>query len=64
MKYTFDGTALNELSGLKLTCTTADRASASCIETGEYYIQARGYVLAYFIFCRFVAFLGVRFLKH
>ena len=75
VKYTFDGTALNELSGLKLTCTAADRAKAACIETGEYYIQERGYdyitiggcvgaLLAYIVFCRFVAFLGVRFLKH
>ncbi|CAF3879499.1 unnamed protein product [Rotaria magnacalcarata] len=75
VKYTFVGTALNELSGLKLTCTAAEIAEHSCITTGEYYINDRGYgyisiggcigvLLGYIIFCRIVAFLGVRFLKN
>jgi ATP-binding cassette subfamily G (WHITE) protein 2 len=75
VKYTFVGTALNELQGLTLTCTDADRASFSCIEHGESLITERGYdyinisgcigaLLAYIIFCRFAAFLGVRFLKN
>ncbi len=75
VKYTFIGTALNELQGLTLTCTDADRAKFSCTEYGETFIKERGYdyiniggcigaLLAYIIFCRFIAFLGVRFLKH
>ena len=75
VKYTFDGTALNELSGLRLTCTQADLDNLSCVTNGEYFIQERGYdyitiggcigaLLAYIIFCRTIAFLGVRFLKH
>ncbi|CAM2701767.1 unnamed protein product [Rotaria socialis] len=75
IKYTFVGTALNELSGLKLTCTVEQVAQFACITTGEYYINERGYgyisiggcigvLLGYIIFCRIVAFLGVRFLKN
>jgi hypothetical protein len=75
VKYTFVGTALNELQDLNLTCTNEDLAKFSCIETGESLIRERGYdyisiggcigaLLAYIIFCRFLAFLGVRFLKH
>ena len=75
IKYTFDGMALNELSGLRLTCTPEDEMKASCIKTGEYFITERGYdyitiggcvgaLLAYIIFCRTIAFLGVRFLKN
>lgn len=75
VKYTFVGTALNELNGLNLTCTEADRAKLSCIEHGETLIKERGYdyitvggcagvLIGYIIFCRFAAFLGVRFLKN
>lgn len=75
VKYTFVGTALNELHGLNLTCTAADRGNFSCIETGQALILDRGFdyiniggcigaLLAYIIFCRLVAFLGVRFLKN
>ncbi|CAF1270390.1 unnamed protein product [Rotaria sordida] len=74
VKYTFVGLALNELQGLTLTCTDADRTNASCIETGELFIIERGYdyitiggcigvLLGYIIFCRIFAYLGVRFLK-
>ena len=46
-----------------------------CIETGEYFITERGYdylniwtcvgiLFAIIIFCRFCAFIGVRFLKN
>jgi ATP-binding cassette subfamily G (WHITE) protein 2 len=49
--------------------------TAPCIQTGEYYIRERGYnyiniggcvgvLLAFIIFCRFWAFIGIRFLKH
>jgi hypothetical protein len=43
VKYTFVGTALNELYGLNLTCTPADRARYSCIVNGETFIRERGY---------------------
>ena len=75
VKYTFVGTALNELSGLVLTCTAEDRAKFACIERGETLINERGFdyinvggcigaLAAYIIFCRIMAFLGVRFLKN
>lgn len=75
VKYSFVGTALNELSGLQLTCTDADRASLSCIEQGDILIKERGFdyisiggcigvLLGYIFFCRLIAFLGVRFLKN
>ncbi|CAF2346165.1 unnamed protein product [Rotaria sp. Silwood2] len=75
VKYTFVGIALNELQGLTLTCTDADRAKYSCIESGEALIIERGYnyisiggcigvLIGYIIFCRIIAFLGVRFLKN
>ena len=75
VKYTFVGTTLNELEGLTLTCTDADRAKFSCIENGEALIRERGYdyitiggcigaLIGYIVFCRIMAFLGVRFLKH
>ena len=100
IKYTFVGTALNELQGLVLTCpanatisnstvstimtsslmngtmtNSTTNSSSSCIRYGEYWIGERGYnyiniggcigvLISFIIFCRFVAFLGVRFLKH
>ena len=83
IKYTFVGSALNELSGLKLSCeglkvtavNTTYSVSAKCIEIGETLIDERGYdyiniggciavLIAFIIFCRACAFLGVRFLKH
>jgi ATP-binding cassette subfamily G (WHITE) protein 2 len=75
VKYTFVGTALNELQSLTLTCTADDRAKFSCIESGHALIKERGYdyiniggcigaLLAYIIVCRIGAFLGVRFLKN
>lgn len=75
VKYTYVGTALNELSGLNLTCTQSDIDNFSCIKTGEALIIDRGFdyitiggcigaLIAYIIFCRVGAFLGVRFLKN
>jgi ATP-binding cassette, subfamily G (WHITE), member 2 len=83
IKYTFVGTALNELGGLKLNCddvkTTVYNATysynATCIRTGEDLIQQKGYdyisigacigaLIGFIIFCRGVAFVGVRFLKN
>ena len=74
VKYTFVGTALNELHGLNLTCTAAEAKAAACA-TGQSLLKDRGFnyisiggcigaLLAYIIGCRFLAFLGVRFLKH
>lgn len=75
VKYTFVGTALNELEGLTLTCTQDDRNAGTCYESGSELIKERGYdyiniggcigaLLAFILFCRIVAFLGVRFLKN
>ncbi len=75
VKYTFVGTSLNELQGLNLACTDVDREKFSCIENGEALIIERGYnyitiggcigaLIGYIVFCRIMAFLGVRFLKH
>lgn len=75
VKYTFVGTALNELSGLVLTCTEEEQKKAPCVTHGESLINERGFdyitvggcigaLIAYIIFCRIAAFLGVRFLKH
>jgi len=75
IKYTFVGTALNELQGLTLTCTTADYNAGVCYTSGSEIIKERGFdyiniggcigaLLAYILFCRIVAFLGVRFLKN
>ena len=74
VKYTYVGIALNELQNLKLYCTPAV-LPAKCITTGEAKIrelgldeftvgECAGILVAYIIFCRTVAFLGVRFIKH
>lgn len=75
LKYAFVGVALNELHGLELTCTSAERQSGSCILTGEQLIDDLGYgqytigflagILAVFIVgCRVVAFLGLKYIKN
>ena len=75
LKYAFVGVALNELHGLKLTCTLAESQSGSCITTGEQLIENLGYneytigglagILAVFIVgCRIVAFLGLKYIKN
>jgi ATP-binding cassette subfamily G (WHITE) protein 2 len=63
-------------NGLQTTIVNATyNITAVCIKTGEALIQERGYnyisiggcigvLLAFIIFCRAMAFLGVRFLKH
>ena len=72
-KYTYVGVSLNELQGLTLSC--ADLASGTCIHDGETTIRQLGLdyisiggcvgvLLAFIIFCRVVAYLGVRFLKN
>ncbi|CAF1467821.1 unnamed protein product [Adineta steineri] len=73
-KYTYVGLSLNELSGLELSCKGAT-SNATCIHNGETTIKSLGFdyidiggcvgtLLAFIIFCRCVAYLGVRFLKH
>ena len=75
LKYAFVGVALNELHGLKLTCTAADIAKQSCYTTGEELIIYYGYdqysigflagILSVFIVgCRLVAFLGLKYIKN
>lgn len=78
IKYTFVGASLNELGGLVLSCpsnSTGNATAAPCFTNGEYFIEERGYnyisiggcigvLLSFIIFCRLVAFAGVRFLKH
>ena len=74
VKYTFVGTALNELNGLELSCTAKESSQGVCW-TGQKLIDDRGFdyisiggcigaLLAYIIGCRFLAYLGVRYLKH
>jgi len=75
IKYNFVGVSLNELEGLKLTCTPAENATNTCIPDGETTIRELGYdsiniggcigvLFGFIIFCRACAFLSVRFLKH
>ena len=74
-KYTFVGVALNELSGLQLSCPAGTEGTGACTSNGEALIRERGFdyisiggcigaLIAYIVVCRFIAFLGVRFLKH
>jgi hypothetical protein len=75
IKYTYVGASLNELQGLKLTCTDSDREKLSCIENGETIIHGLGFdyiniigcigaLIGFIVICRIIAFLGVRFLKN
>lgn len=62
--------------GVKTTIVNGTyNITATCIKTGEELIKERGYnyidiggcigiLLAFIIFCRALAFVGVRFLKH
>lgn len=72
-KYTYVGISLNELSGLVLSCS--DAGTNKCIPDGETTIKSLGLdyisiggcigaLFAFIIFCRVVAYLGVRFLKN
>ena len=75
VKYTYVGASLNELQGLKLTCTNTDREKLSCIENGETIIQELGFdyiniiscieaLIIYIVICCVIAFFGVPFLKY
>ena len=72
VKYTYVGASLNELQGLKLTCTNNDRDRMSCIENGETILRELGLdsmsiassigaLCICIVVCRLIAFLGVRF---
>ena len=72
LNYAFMGVTVNELSGLKLTCTDSDIAINSCFTTGEQIMVAKGYdkytieycigIGCVFIFgCRVFSFLFLRY---
>lgn len=75
VKYTYTGIGLNELEGLIYTCQPAQMQNGACpTATGEQQIQRLGLnyitrdqaaaILILFIFAsRFVAYLGLRFIK-
>ena len=74
LKYVFVGLAINELSGLSMTCTDAEVAKKACVRTGESIMQARGYdqysmgfcagmLVVYVVVCRFIAYVALRYFK-
>lgn len=77
VKYAYVGVALNELRGLHLYCSPkalAKNNGICTVTTGEYTIDSlglddytragcAGILILYIVFCRFVAFLGVRYIK-
>ena len=74
LKYAFVGVAVNELSGLTLTCTEKEVANGSCISTGEAIMKTSGYdqytvpfcagiLVVYIIGMRILAYLALRFIK-
>ena len=77
VKYTYIGIAINELQGLKLYCSATALAKTNgvcAITRGEQTMATlgldqytmggcAGILVLYIVFCRTVAFLGVRFIK-
>lgn len=75
VKYTYTGIALNELHGLTYTCEPTEVRDGVCptatgadvIERlGLDYItrdQAAAILILFIVFCRFVAYLGLRYIK-
>lgn len=74
LKYAFVGIAVNELSGLTLSCSDNEVKSGSCIRTGEAIMAARGYdqytvsfcagiLVVYIIGMRILAYLALRYIK-
>jgi ATP-binding cassette subfamily G (WHITE) protein 2 len=72
LKYTFVGVSINELTGLKLSCTGAQITAKSCTATGEVIMQQRGYdqytidfcagiLVVYIVGCRLVAFIALKY---
>lgn len=75
IKYAFVGVAINEMTGLELSCTDAEIASAKCIPNGEIIMEQKGYdeysiqynfgiLIVYIVGCRLIAFLALRFIKN
>lgn len=75
IKYSYLGVALNELTGLDLSCTEAQIAKHSCVSEGETIMAQKGYdeytiqfcagmLVVYIIICRILAFIGLRFIKN
>lgn len=75
IKYVYVGLCLNELQGLKLTCTATEISSSTCIPNGEATIRSLGFdyisiggcigvLFSFVIGWRAIAFLGIRYLKH
>ena len=76
-KWAYIGVSLNELGDLHLYCTPAKLAATKgvcAITSGQQTINAlgmqdytmggcAGLLVLYIVFCRFVAFLGVRYIK-
>ncbi len=71
-KYTYVALSLNELEGLQLKC---NNTRESCIYNGQTLIEERGFnyigirasigiLIAFIIFSRTIAYIGVRFIKH
>ena len=75
VKYTYTGITLNELQGLTLECLPSELQDGVCpITKGEQVIESlgldyitRGHAAAvlilFIVFCRIVAYLGLRFIK-
>jgi len=76
IKYAFVGVAINELSGLKLTCTKSQlNALGKCPTTrGEQLMIAAGYnyttigsnvgwLIFYIFVCRFLSYIALRFIR-
>jgi ATP-binding cassette subfamily G (WHITE) protein 2 len=78
VKYAYVGVSLNEMNGLKLKCTAAELKNGVCpITSGDYSINLLGLdfmpvhtitgcafvLVAYILFFRFVAYLGLRYIK-
>ncbi|KAJ3083977.1 hypothetical protein HK102_000810 [Quaeritorhiza haematococci] len=72
VKYTYIGIALNELTGLTLKCPNPD--GTGCVLNGDFTIQQQGFqnysvagcagaLVAYIFICRFIAYLGIRYIK-
>jgi ABC-type multidrug transport system permease subunit len=76
VKYVYMALAQNELNGLTLTCTAAQKVNGVCpVPNGEATIDklgldalsmgaCAGILVAYILITRVIAYLGVRFIKH
>jgi len=76
VKYAYTAISLNELNGLTLTCKPGEEKDGKCpITSGQQTIDQLGLnylsieacfviLIAYVIFFRFIAYLGLRFIKN